>query len=172
MLYTNYLNLPPCSGVKEQTFLHSGALCLDTDGTAPQSTSCSWMSLAYSSLFIPAQRVVHEPRLTSCYPVSLTRVTVVPLSLRAWSLQSHHIVDQANAMSCFRYCLYYFFFSPFTWRSNVLPTTNSTYLKMCRYDKEHHPYCPIFIVGDVINWTGYSFQDLATKASASNDTTS
>ncbi|XP_016089977.1 P2X purinoceptor 5 [Sinocyclocheilus grahami] len=46
---------------------------------------------------------------------------------------------------------------------NVLPTINSTYLKMCRYDKDHHPYCPIFLVGDVINWTGYSFQDLATK---------
>ncbi|KAF4113041.1 P2X purinoceptor 5 [Onychostoma macrolepis] len=48
-------------------------------------------------------------------------------------------------------------------KSNVLPTTNSTYLKMCRYDKDHHPYCPIFLVGDVINWTGYSFQDMATK---------
>uniref|UniRef100_A0A673LVG3 P2X purinoceptor n=2 Tax=Sinocyclocheilus rhinocerous TaxID=307959 RepID=A0A673LVG3_9TELE len=48
-------------------------------------------------------------------------------------------------------------------KSNVLPTTNSTYLKTCRYDKDHHPYCPIFLVGDVINWTGYSFQDLATK---------
>ncbi|XP_043096443.1 P2X purinoceptor 5 [Puntigrus tetrazona] len=48
-------------------------------------------------------------------------------------------------------------------KANILPTTNSTYLKMCRYDKEHHPYCPIFRVGDLINWTGYSFQDLATK---------
>uniref|UniRef100_A0A8C1QY66 P2X purinoceptor n=2 Tax=Cyprinus carpio TaxID=7962 RepID=A0A8C1QY66_CYPCA len=47
--------------------------------------------------------------------------------------------------------------------SNVLPTTNNTYLKMCRYDKDHHPYCPIFLVGDVINWTGNSFQDLAIK---------
>ncbi len=110
--------------MKEQTFLHSGALCLDTDGTAPQSTSCSWISLAYSSLFIPAQRVVHEPRLTPCYPVSLTRVTVVPLSLLAWSLQSHHIVDQANAMSCFRYCLSYFFFLPsLEDRTSCLPPT-------------------------------------------------
>ncbi|KAK7173462.1 hypothetical protein R3I93_003318 [Phoxinus phoxinus] len=48
-------------------------------------------------------------------------------------------------------------------KSNVLPTTNSTYLKTCRYDKDHHPYCPIFFVGDVINWTGYNFQNLATK---------
>uniref|UniRef100_A0A8C2C0E2 P2X purinoceptor n=1 Tax=Cyprinus carpio TaxID=7962 RepID=A0A8C2C0E2_CYPCA len=48
-------------------------------------------------------------------------------------------------------------------KSNVLPTTNNTYLKMCRYDKDHHPYCPIFLVGDVINWTGNSFQDLAIK---------
>lgn len=48
-------------------------------------------------------------------------------------------------------------------KSNVLPTTNNTYLKTCRYDKDHHPYCPIFIVGDMINWTGYNFQNLATK---------
>nr|AAI62598.1 P2rx5 protein [Danio rerio]AAI62608.1 P2rx5 protein [Danio rerio] len=48
-------------------------------------------------------------------------------------------------------------------KSNVLPITNSTYLKTCRYDKDHHPYCPIFLVGDVINWTGYTFQDLATR---------
>lgn len=50
-------------------------------------------------------------------------------------------------------------------RSNVLPTRNSTYLKTCRYDRKYHPYCPIFQVGDVIQQTGYSFQDLATKAS-------
>ncbi|XP_048044275.1 P2X purinoceptor 5 [Megalobrama amblycephala] len=48
-------------------------------------------------------------------------------------------------------------------KSNVLPTTNSTYLKTCKYDKEQHPYCPIFLVGDVINRTGYNFQDMATK---------
>uniref|UniRef100_A0A8C2FZZ0 P2X purinoceptor n=1 Tax=Cyprinus carpio TaxID=7962 RepID=A0A8C2FZZ0_CYPCA len=48
-------------------------------------------------------------------------------------------------------------------KSNVLPTANKTYLKTCRYDKDHHPYCPIFLVRDVINWTGYSFQDLAKK---------
>ncbi|XP_073696296.1 P2X purinoceptor 5 [Garra rufa] len=48
-------------------------------------------------------------------------------------------------------------------KSNVLPITNSTYLKTCRYDKDYHPYCPIFLVRDVITWTGFSFQDLATK---------
>jgi len=64
-------------------------------------------------------------------------------------------------------------FTPFSFsRANILPTTNSTYLKTCRYDKDHHPYCPIFLVGDVINWTGYNFQNLATKASAPNDMTS
>ncbi|TRY94440.1 hypothetical protein DNTS_011366 [Danionella cerebrum] len=48
-------------------------------------------------------------------------------------------------------------------KSNVLPTSNSTYLKTCKYDKDHHPYCPIFLVGDMINWTGFHFQDLAAK---------
>lgn len=72
-------------------------------------------------------------------------------------------------------CMISIMFLPFfcflTSRSNVLPTTNSTYLKTCRYDKEHHPYCPIFLVGDVITQTGYNFQDLATKASGLNDLT-
>ncbi|KAI7812636.1 P2X purinoceptor 5 [Triplophysa rosa] len=51
-------------------------------------------------------------------------------------------------------------------KSNVLPTRNSTYLKTCRYDRKYHPFCPIFRVGDVIQWTGYSFQDFATKGGA------
>ncbi|KAB5522413.1 hypothetical protein PHYPO_G00159260 [Pangasianodon hypophthalmus] len=48
-------------------------------------------------------------------------------------------------------------------KSNVLPSTNHTYLKSCYYDKVHHPYCPIFRVGDLVNWTGHSFQEMAVK---------
>nr|XP_055055986.1 P2X purinoceptor 5 isoform X1 [Misgurnus anguillicaudatus] len=50
-------------------------------------------------------------------------------------------------------------------KSNVL-TRNSTYLKTCTYDRNDHPYCPIFRVGDAIERTGYNFQDLAKKGGA------
>ncbi|KAA0701862.1 P2X purinoceptor 5 [Triplophysa tibetana] len=53
-------------------------------------------------------------------------------------------------------------FSKFNFsKSNVLETNNETYLKSCLYDKIHHPYCPIFRLGDVIRKTGNNFQDLA-----------
>uniref|UniRef100_A0A3Q1HM50 ATP receptor n=1 Tax=Anabas testudineus TaxID=64144 RepID=A0A3Q1HM50_ANATE len=48
-------------------------------------------------------------------------------------------------------------------KSNVLETSDRNYLKSCSYDKEHHPYCPIFRIGDLISWTGHDFQDMAVK---------
>ncbi|KAG9339775.1 hypothetical protein JZ751_022441 [Albula glossodonta] len=50
-------------------------------------------------------------------------------------------------------------------KSNVLDTNNDTYLKRCMYHDTHNPYCPIFRLGDLVNWTGHSFQDMAAKAS-------
>ncbi|XP_058239617.1 P2X purinoceptor 5 isoform X2 [Hemibagrus wyckioides] len=48
-------------------------------------------------------------------------------------------------------------------KSNVLPSSNHTYLKSCYYDKVHHPFCPIFRVGDLVEWTGHRFQEMAVK---------
>ncbi|XP_029030563.1 P2X purinoceptor 5 [Betta splendens] len=48
-------------------------------------------------------------------------------------------------------------------KANVLETSDSNYLKRCSYDKEHHPYCPIFRLGDLVGWTGHDFQDMAVK---------
>ncbi|KAM8834683.1 P2X purinoceptor 5 isoform 2-T7 [Synchiropus picturatus] len=48
-------------------------------------------------------------------------------------------------------------------KSNVLDTTNDSYLKGCSYDPESHPYCPIFRLGDMVSWAGKDFQDLAGK---------
>lgn len=48
-------------------------------------------------------------------------------------------------------------------RSNVLETSDSSYLKRCSYDSENHPYCPIFRIGDLVSWTGHDFQDMAVK---------
>uniref|UniRef100_A0A672IUP5 P2X purinoceptor n=1 Tax=Salarias fasciatus TaxID=181472 RepID=A0A672IUP5_SALFA len=49
-----------------------------------------------------------------------------------------------------------------TFRSNVLETTDESYLKRCRYDEERHPYCPIFRLGDITRRAGHNFQDMAT----------
>uniref|UniRef100_A0A667ZZL4 P2X purinoceptor n=1 Tax=Myripristis murdjan TaxID=586833 RepID=A0A667ZZL4_9TELE len=40
---------------------------------------------------------------------------------------------------------------------------NDSYLKGCSYNKEDHPYCPIFRLGDLARWTGHDFQDMAVK---------
>ncbi|GAA6218333.1 P2X purinoceptor 5-like [Lates japonicus] len=47
-------------------------------------------------------------------------------------------------------------------KSNVLDTTDDSYLKNCRYDEELHPYCPIFRLGDITRRASYNFQDMAT----------
>ncbi|XP_057695124.1 P2X purinoceptor 5-like isoform X1 [Corythoichthys intestinalis] len=45
-------------------------------------------------------------------------------------------------------------------KSNILETTNVSYLK-CRYDEKLHPYCPIFRLGDITARAGYNFNDMA-----------
>lgn len=61
-------------------------------------------------------------------------------------------------MFCTTVCL-------FTLRSNVLETTDESYLKKCLYDEELHPYCPIFLLGDIVRRAGYNFQDMSTFVS-------
>ncbi|KAK5859078.1 hypothetical protein PBY51_003169 [Eleginops maclovinus] len=48
-------------------------------------------------------------------------------------------------------------------KSNVLETSNVSYLKTCLYDKEEHLYCPIFRLGDLVSWTGSDFQEMAVQ---------
>ncbi|XP_062414250.1 P2X purinoceptor 5 isoform X1 [Pungitius pungitius] len=48
-------------------------------------------------------------------------------------------------------------------KSNVLETSNDSYLKSCTYDSQDNVYCPIFRLGDLVSWTGYDFQDMAAK---------
>ncbi|KAG7223116.1 hypothetical protein INR49_015875 [Caranx melampygus] len=47
-------------------------------------------------------------------------------------------------------------------QSNVLETTDDSYLKKCRYDEELHPYCPIFRLGDITRRAGFNFQNMST----------
>ncbi|KAG1951416.1 purinergic receptor P2X, ligand-gated ion channel, 8 [Pimephales promelas] len=48
-------------------------------------------------------------------------------------------------------------------KSNVKPNESRAYFQKCLYDEIVHPYCPIFRLGDIINKTGHSFQEIAVK---------
>nr|XP_057936504.1 P2X purinoceptor 5-like isoform X2 [Doryrhamphus excisus] len=50
---------------------------------------------------------------------------------------------------------------PFKPQSNILDTTNQSYLQKCRYDEKLYPYCPIFGLGDITMRAGYNFNDMA-----------
>ncbi|XP_048823193.1 P2X purinoceptor 5 isoform X2 [Lagopus muta] len=47
-------------------------------------------------------------------------------------------------------------------KMNVLATNNESYLKTCHYSKEH-PYCPIFLLGNIVRWAGNDFQEMALE---------
>ncbi|XP_041279026.1 P2X purinoceptor 5 isoform X1 [Onychostruthus taczanowskii] len=47
-------------------------------------------------------------------------------------------------------------------KMNVLATNNESYLKSCRYSQEH-PYCPIFVLGNIVRWAGGNFQEMASE---------
>lgn len=53
-------------------------------------------------------------------------------------------------------------------RANVQDTADNFHLKKCRYNESLEPYCPIFRLGDIVNQTGHSFQDMALKVSFHN----
>lgn len=44
----------------------------------------------------------------------------------------------------------------------MLATDNESYLKTCRYSQEH-PYCPIFVLGNIVRWAGGNFQEMASE---------
>lgn len=44
----------------------------------------------------------------------------------------------------------------------MLATDNESYLKGCRYSQEH-PYCPIFVLGNIVRWAGADFQEMASE---------
>uniref|UniRef100_A0A4W5LYP1 P2X purinoceptor n=1 Tax=Hucho hucho TaxID=62062 RepID=A0A4W5LYP1_9TELE len=46
-------------------------------------------------------------------------------------------------------------------KANIQDTADKFHLKKCRYDEALEPYCPIFRLGDIVNQTGHSFQDMA-----------
>uniref|UniRef100_A0A3B4X9W9 P2X purinoceptor n=1 Tax=Seriola lalandi dorsalis TaxID=1841481 RepID=A0A3B4X9W9_SERLL len=80
-----------------------------------------------------------------------------------WSAQSHKGPLLTNAENFTIYIKNFIQFPKFKFsKSNVLETTDDSYLKKCRYDEELHPYCPIFRLGDITQRARYNFQDMST----------
>ncbi|KAG7281424.1 hypothetical protein CRUP_029873 [Coryphaenoides rupestris] len=48
-------------------------------------------------------------------------------------------------------------------KSNVLDTTDKSYLRECQFDDDDHLYCPIFRLGDITKRAGHAFQDMALQ---------
>ncbi|XP_042349703.1 P2X purinoceptor 3a [Plectropomus leopardus] len=48
-------------------------------------------------------------------------------------------------------------------RGNFPSSMTSEQIKSCTYHPENNPFCPIFRVGDILNYTGQSVSDLAEK---------
>uniref|UniRef100_UPI0037E95282 P2X purinoceptor 3a isoform X2 n=1 Tax=Semicossyphus pulcher TaxID=241346 RepID=UPI0037E95282 len=48
-------------------------------------------------------------------------------------------------------------------RGNFPSTMNSSEIKSCKYNPDTNPFCPIFRVGDVLNYTGQDVENLAAK---------
>ncbi len=51
----------------------------------------------------------------------------------------------------------------FLLRSNVPKKNRKSYLKNCMYDETVRPYCPIFRLGDIVNKTGHTFEEMALR---------
>lgn len=48
-------------------------------------------------------------------------------------------------------------------RGNFPSTMTRDQIKSCNYHPKENPFCPIFRVGDVLNYTGQKIEDLADK---------
>ncbi|KAL4660594.1 P2X purinoceptor 1 isoform X2 [Arapaima gigas] len=49
------------------------------------------------------------------------------------------------------------------YRSNLVEGVDNKYLKTCIYDKVKDPYCPIFRLGDIVNFSGFQFSQIARE---------
>ena len=59
-----------------------------------------------------------------------------------------------NCTFCHKFC-----------RRNILETSEKEYLQNCKYNKKTDPFCPIFMLGDVIDEAGSDFKNLAYQVS-------
>lgn len=102
---------------------------------------------------------VFLPLLHFCWRFSsLTSVENCPFP---WIKTERYMMFRVPENLTFGACVSCLLYWPL--RSNVLETSDDSYLKRCSYDRENNPYCPIFRLGEVVSWTGHDFQDMAVK---------
>lgn len=51
---------------------------------------------------------------------------------------------------------------------NIPHDSNPEYLSECRYNLNNDTVCPMFRIGDIVNWTGNNFSDVALTVTHSN----
>ena len=59
----------------------------------------------------------------------------------------------------------------YIFRRNILGYSDDDDLRNCRFTK-HHPhgqFCPIFVLRDIVSYTGYNFEDLTVKVHVKMD---
>ena len=59
----------------------------------------------------------------------------------------------------------YYTFPTIFFRRNILGYSNDDELRNCRFTKDHphNQFCPIFVLGDIVSYTGSDFTELANK---------
>ncbi|KAI5089237.1 P2X purinoceptor 5 [Silurus meridionalis] len=143
-IVTNYLETP------NQTL----SLCAESskvpDGICFHDNDCTEEVVVIAGHGLKTGRCINETGTCEIYgwcPIESSHTPVVPL------------LGQAENFTI--YIRNFIGFPKFEFsKSNVLPSTKHSYLKSCYYDEVHHPYCPIFRVGDLggsvavgIDWT-------------------
>ncbi|XP_059844163.1 P2X purinoceptor 4-like isoform X1 [Hypanus sabinus] len=48
-------------------------------------------------------------------------------------------------------------------KRNIMPNATASYLKVCSFDEELHPFCPIFCLGYMVRKAGEDFQTLSVQ---------
>lgn len=116
--------------------------------TRPSLTPLHLFSVVYGDQLVILSLLDERLR----YSVTVTETTKCLCCVHRFAFDPNNNV--CVSVSCLLYWLL---------RSNVLETSDDSYLKRCSFDKEKDMYCPIFRLGKLIRWSGHDFQDMAAK---------
>jgi len=50
-------------------------------------------------------------------------------------------------------------------KRNILESATKEYLEQCNYNKKNDTSCPIFRIGDIVEWSGQNFSEVAKTVS-------
>jgi hypothetical protein len=85
----------------------------------------------------------------------LSKVILNSRSLALKSTHQHIILLQKNKNVTFWLMFSFLHFS----RRNILPNFTNYYISTCRYHPVKNPYCPIFLVDDILQYAEPDFKE-------------